>query len=101
MSCDSGGLGRFRQAPALLHKCVHITVLASDPYTRLLDGYKVKMTGKNCLNYTIKEEMYRQLCKNWGKTIQFTHVDTAYAAISTVKCMYHHAAISRIRVNEK
>ena len=22
-----------------------------------LDGYKIKMTGKNCPNYTIKEEM--------------------------------------------
>ena len=33
------------------------TVLPSDPCTRLLDGYNVKMTGKNCPNYTMKEEM--------------------------------------------
>ena len=44
------------------------TVLAIHPSTRFLDGYKVKMTGKNCQNYTIGEEMYGQLCKNRGKT---------------------------------
>ena len=38
------------------------TVLASDPSTRLLGRYKVKKTGKNCPNYTIKEEMHGQLC---------------------------------------
>ena len=44
------------------------TVLASNPCTRRLDGYKVKMTGKNCPNYTIKEEVHGQLYKNWEKT---------------------------------
>ena len=43
------------------------TVLASDPCTHFLDGYKVKKTGKNCKNYTIEGEMHIQLCKNWGK----------------------------------
>ena len=42
-------------------------MLASDKRTRLLDGYEVKMTDKNCPNYTIKEEMHGQLCKNWEK----------------------------------
>ena len=28
---------------------------------------ELKMTGKNCQNYTIKEEMHGQLCKNRGK----------------------------------
>ena len=42
---------------------LHITVLASDPCTCLLDVYKVKMTRKNCLNYTMKEEMHGQLRK--------------------------------------
>ena len=42
-------------------------MLARDPCTRLLDGYKVKMTGKNCPNYTIKDEMYAQLCKKYKK----------------------------------
>ena len=46
---------------------IRLTVLASDPCTRFLDGYKVKMTGKNCPNYTKKEEMHVQLCKNWRK----------------------------------
>ena len=40
----------------------------TDLCTRLLDGYKVKMAGKNCPYYTIKEEMHGQLCKNWGKS---------------------------------
>ena len=47
-----------------------ITVLASNQCTRLLDGYKVEMAGKNCPNYTInmiKEKIHGQLCKNWGK----------------------------------
>ena len=44
-----------------------ITVLASLPCTRLLYEYKVKMTGKNCQNYTIREEMHGQTFKNWGK----------------------------------
>ena len=44
--------------------CVRSTVLASDPCTRLLDGCKVKMTGTNCQNYTIKEEVHGQLCQN-------------------------------------
>ena len=40
-----------------------ITVLlASDPCTRLLDGYKGKKTDKNCPNHTIKEKMHGQLC---------------------------------------
>ena len=43
------------------------TVLASNLCTRHLDGYKVKMMGRNCLNYTIKEKMHGQLCKNWEK----------------------------------
>ena len=42
-------------------------MLASDPCTRHLDMYKGKMTGQNCPNYTIKEEMHRQLCKIWNK----------------------------------
>ena len=42
-------------------------VLANDPCTRLLDGNEVKLTGKNCPNYTIKEKMHGQLCKNWRK----------------------------------
>ena len=44
----------------LLHT-IGTKVLASDPYFRFLDGYKVKMTGKNCPNYIIKEEMHGQL----------------------------------------
>ena len=42
-------------------------MLASDPCIRLLDEYKVKMTGKNCPNYNIKEKMHGQLCKNLRK----------------------------------
>ena len=42
-------------------------VLASDPCSRSLDGYKVKMKGKNCQNHTVKEEMHGQLCKNRKK----------------------------------
>ena len=55
----------------LLHFCIifsiHNTVLAGDPCTCLLDRYKIKRTGKNCPNYTIREEMHGQLCKNQGK----------------------------------
>ena len=42
-------------------------MLASDPCTSLSDGYKVKMTVKNCLNYTIKEENAREVMQKVGK----------------------------------
>ena len=45
--------------------CIDTVVLASDPCSSFLDGYKVKMTGKNFQKYTIKEKMQGQLCKNW------------------------------------
>ena len=44
-----------------------ICVSAGDSCTCLFDGYEVKKTGKNCPNYSIKEEMHGQLYKNWGK----------------------------------
>ena len=46
------------------NECIDVggtTVFASNPCTRLLDGYKVNMTGKN---YSINEEMLGQLCKD-------------------------------------
>ena len=52
-------------------KSVVDTVLARDQCTRLLTGIDVKMTVKKCSNYTIKEEMQGQLCKNWEKTITY------------------------------
>ena len=61
---------------------------ASDPCTRLLDGYKVKMTGKNCPNYTIKEEMHGQLCKNWGKN---TDMQLSNPCYDSVAMRLHHS----------
>ena len=49
------------------------TVLASDPCTCFFDGYKVKMTGKNRPNHTIKEEMHGQLNKKWEKHGQLSN----------------------------
>ena len=49
------------------------TVLASDPCTRLLDGHEVKIMGTFFQNYTIKEEMHGQLCKNWKKHGQLSN----------------------------
>ena len=49
------------------------TVLASDLSTHLLDGYKVKMMGKKCPNYTMKEEMHGHYAKIGKKHRQLSN----------------------------
>ena len=52
---------------------VRSTVLASDLCIRLLDGYKVKMTAKNCPNYTMKEENARAVMPKLEKGGQLSN----------------------------
>ena len=93
--CNSGVLGRFWQAPANLHNVCACVVYRNRSRTNGNNCLKLKCLKLVKLNDVIAMD-FRS-----GKMPR-SHVDTAYAAISTVK-VAANAAINRIRVkvNEK